>query len=247
MDLSEYIIRRWEELESERRTYEGIWQAIADLVIPHKNQIQNANFVKGGSRRSLQFDSTAEQANILLASTLHATMTSWHENWFYLEVPGIEHDFEVSEWLEQTASAILQVINASNFNEEANELYLDLPAFGTGTMFVEETDDNEIVRFKTLNIGEYAITEDHSGRVDGVWRNVKMTPRQIRQKFDRVPPAIQDILSKDGAGSNQTFDIIHAVFPRTDRNPDKKTADQKPYASVWVFPAGQDRPPQQRL
>ena len=219
MEKFDYIKKRYNEMSSNRGTWEDHWQEILDYVMPRKADIVTKR-ISGDKRTEVLFDSTAITANNLLAASLQGTLTSPSRQWFYLKIRNqeINADREVQLYLEDSAKRMYDVFNQTNFNTEVHELYLDLCSIGTGCLFVEEGNkgfDEDLIHFQTLHISEFYIHENVAGYIDTLYRKYKLTARQAVQEFgeDNVGPKILECASMK---PDKKFNFIHAVEPRED-------------------------------
>ena len=219
MEKFDYIKKRYNEMSSNRGTWEDHWQEILDYVMPRKADIVTKR-ISGDKRTEVLFDSTAITANNLLAASLQGTLTSPSRQWFYLKIRDeeVNEDREVQLYLEDSAKRMYDVFNQTNFNTEVHELYLDLCSIGTGCLFVEEGNkgfDEDLIHFQTLHISEFYIHENVSGYIDTLYRKYKLTARQAVQEFgeDNVGPKILECASMK---PDKKFNFIHAVEPRED-------------------------------
>ena len=219
MEKFDYIKKRYNEMSSNRGTWEDHWQEILDYVMPRKADIVTKR-ISGDKRTEVLFDSTAITANNLLAASLQGTLTSPSRQWFYLKIRNeeVNEDREVQLYLEDSAKRMYDVFNQTNFNTEVHELYLDLCSIGTGCLFVEEGNkgfDEDLIHFQTLHISEFYIHENVAGYIDTLYRKYKLTARQAVQEFgeDNVGPKILECASMK---PDKKFNFIHAVEPRED-------------------------------
>ena len=219
MEKFDYIKKRYNEMSSNRGTWEDHWQEILDYVMPRKADIVTKR-ISGDKRTEVLFDSTAITANNLLAASLQGTLTSPSRQWFYLKIRDeeVNEDREVQLYLEDSAKRMYDVFNQTNFNTEVHELYLDLCSIGTGCLFVEEGNkgfDEDLIHFQTLHISEFYIHENVAGYIDTLYRKYKLTARQAVQEFgeDNVGPKILECASMK---PDKKFNFIHAVEPRED-------------------------------
>jgi hypothetical protein len=138
------------------------------------------------------------------------------------------------EWLESATDVMYQAFQRSNFQEQVHELYHDLITFGTGVMFVESDEDNQ-VRFGTRHISECYVSEDDQGRVDTVYRKFKMPARAAAMRFgeDVLSQRMKKALAEDPYSE---VTIIHVVRPREDRDVTKEDTLNKPYLSCYIDP-----------
>ena len=92
--------------------------------------------------------------------------------------------------------------------------------------------NEDLIKFSTRHIDEVYIAENDKGRIDTIYRRFKLSARAIVQKFgDKVS---QDILTMAKKDPYQEIEIIHAVYPRTDFNPNKKDKKNMPFESVYM-------------
>ena len=234
------IIRRFEQLKGERSVWEQHWQEISDYVIPRRGDFigSPAGLTagrSGGAKRTEQiFDATAPWALEQLASGLHGMLSGPAVRWFQLraEDERLNQIDSVRRWLEAASLHLFNVFNkpAANFPAQAHELYLDLAAFGTAVMLVE--DQGGTVRYRTRHLGECHIAESASGRVDTLYRHWAWTARQAVQAFgERMPDQIARMAETE---PQRQFMFVHAVFPRTERRIGSELKTDKPFASVYV-------------
>lgn len=89
--------------------------------------------------------------------------------------------------------------------------------------------------FKVIPAGEYVLDTDDKGEVDTFMYRTRMSARQIIQKFGEevVPSHVKTAASNSGTAVTAFFDVIHAVFPRTERTFGRLDSLNMPWASVW--------------
>lgn len=205
------IVDRVQKLKGDRITFEEHWQELADYIQPNKNDIQV--FQTTGSKRNTHlYDSSAIQANNLLASALHGMLTSPTNPWFGLSSGDekIDKMDNVRFWLQKTEKLIFNVLNNSNFQTEMHEVYLDLGCFGTSALSIEE-DDELFVRFSAKHIREIYVQENARGEIDEVYRSFKYTAQQIVNEYgiENVSKKVRDCYEK---GVSDKFELIHCIY-----------------------------------
>ena len=234
-ETAQILLKRLDSLVVQRQTWESHWQEVADYVVPRKADVTK-NRSAGDKRSELVFDGTAIHAAELLAASLHGMLTNGSTSWFSLRYSARElnGDDEAMEWLQSVEDVMYQAFNRSNFQEQIAELYLDLVTFGTAVMFVDKDEDQQ-VRFSTRHIRECFLSEDAKGRVDTVYRKFKMPARAAMQRFgdEKFDNKIQQKAAKN---PYEEITLVHAVFPREERDATKVTAENKPFASVYIEP-----------
>ena len=234
-EMAMNLLNRLSTLETQRMTWEHHWQEVADYIVPRKADITKKRS-PGDKRQELIFDGTAIHSAELLSASLHGMLTNASTPWFSLRYRDTETDEmdAAKEWLESATDVMYQAFQRSNFQEQVHELYHDLITFGTGVMFVESDEDNQ-VRFGTRHISECYVSEDDQGRVDTVYRKFKMPARAAAMRFgeDVLSQRMTKALAEDPYSE---VTIIHVVRPREDRDVTKEDTLNKPYLSCYIDP-----------
>jgi hypothetical protein len=241
---AEQILRRWQTLRSRRANVDEVQQELADYIIPRKAVITEhhggsaVGRVEGEELTEHVWDSTAIRANELLAARIQGALTSPSIRWFSLKTRDarMNEQYAVRRWLNDVEDRMYLALRQSNFNAEMGEVYLDLGALGTGAMLIEseETDEgNRGFWFRALAPGTYCIAEDSRGRVDTLFRIIKMTLRQCAQQFsvDALPQAWREQLDREPDAERE---VLHAIQSRRVDNPKRKDVLHFPVASVFL-------------
>lgn len=229
----EEIIKRVDKLDAERRNFANFWQDVSKYVIPRKSYITRTK-TSGRKYDFDVYDSTAIQANLVLAAGLHSYLTNPNSRWFSLRIQDEElnKSAEVKEWLSDTEDRMFNILNASNFNQQIHELYLDMGCFGTGCMY-EEPDPTDGVRFYTRDISEIYLVENEREQVDTVYRKFTLTASQAYEKWgDQAGEVVKKHYDKKDFEKKTTF--IHCVSPRHERDITKDSADNMPFESIYI-------------
>ena len=231
-DLTKGLLSRYEKLEGQRQNWETHWQEVADYMQPRKADVTKQR-ARGDKRMEQVFDSSPIQAVELLAASLHGMLTNPSTPWFTLRFKDedIDNEDEAKLWLESSTDAMYTAFNRSNFQQEIFELYHDLITFGTAAMFIEE-DNDDIIKFSTRHINEVFIAENDKGRIDTIYRKFKISARAAIQKFGESVSA--DVQTKAKKNPYDEVEILHAVYPRLEFNPNKKDKGNMPFESVYM-------------
>lgn len=223
-------IDRLGQMKSLRSTWETHWQEVLDYVVPRKADVNRTRFP--GDRRNLNlYDSSAEQSNELLAGALHSMLTNPTNLWFELTTGNqvLDNEDDVRTWLKETAEVMFNVMNNSNFQTEMHEVYIDLGSIGTACLSIEE-DPEHIVRFASRFMGQIYVSENNLGRIDTVYREFKWKVRQAMQEWGEVPA-----LRRYKNSPEHEIEILHAVYPRMERDTAKKNPANMRFASDYVI------------
>jgi len=227
------LLDRLSSLEGARESWEEHWQDVADYIVPRKADFTRTRSA-GDKRMDKIYDGTAIHASELLSASIHGMLTSASTNWFNLcfmdnQLQSVD---KAKEWLEGVEQVMYAHFHRSNFQEQIHELYHDLITFGTGVLYVESTDVG--FRFETRHISECFLAEDAQGRVDTVYRKYKMSVRSAQKLFGEGASTRINKLMKQNP--HEDIEIVHVVMPRDERDIEKLTAENKPFASIYIDP-----------
>lgn len=235
--LAKSVLERWERMKTDRSTYERNWQDIRDLVRPSAADF-NRQTTPGDSRSDSIYDGTAKQASEELAGAVHSHLTNPVDRWFGLAVEdmdAIADDPDALAWLELVADIIYQEYAhaRSRFSPSIREAYLDVVAFGTCILNQEWNAKTGHLLFRTFSLASNYLDINSDGDIDVDFRHMKWDKRQLEQAFgfDALPRKVQEERT-----ASTKWDVLHAVYPREDRDMKKVDDKNMPYASVWVLP-----------
>ena len=226
------ILKQYEKLVTRRRSYEALWREIANYVFPRRiNALETRS--PGQDQTELLFDSTAIFANEVLSAAIQSGMTNQAMRWFDLRLRDeqLNEDDETASWLEDSTTRMLLAFRQSNLNSELHELYLDLGAFGVGSMLIEESKKDGGLLFRTIPVGEFVIDEDEAGQVDALYYEFHYSVRTAvaRWGINSLSEDTQKLMETD---PYRDLVFIHAIFPREKRTKFGQRA--MPWASVFL-------------
>ena len=235
-DRAEEIIRRFNRLKGDRGTLEQNLQEVAERVIPRKSWV-TVEYVKGQKRDPRMYDSTAVFANQYMASGLYAHLTPPNQRWFGLKArnKALNDSENVRRWFMETTRILHEELAASNYDNEINELYLDIGWCGTPCLEVRQGKET-LFNFKNHNISEYVIAENSEGKVDTVIRKFKYSARQAVQEWgiENLSEEVQKAY-REPKDIDKEFEFIHSITPREEHSKSfPATKNRQPIASEWL-------------
>jgi len=232
--IASKLLDRLSSLEEQRESWEDHWQDVADYIVPRKADFTRTRSA-GDKRMDKIYDGTAIHASELLSASIHGMLTSASTNWFNLCYMNFQLTLidEAKEWLEEVEAIMYAHFHRSNFQEQIHELYHDLITFGTGVIYVESNPETGF-RFETRHISECFLAEDSEGRVDTVYRKYKMSVRSAQKLFGEEASSRINKLMK--SNPHEEIEIVHVVMPRDERDIEKLSSENKPFASIYIDP-----------
>lgn len=235
------LARRHAALLEQRRPWEGAWRDLAGHFLPTRYRGEGDERGADKILNGKLVDSTGILAMRTLAAGLQGGMTSPARPWFRLgmEDERLAQTHGVREWMDEVAKRMRSIFHRSNFYNAVHTLYAELGAFGTAYM-MELADFNDGFRFIPFTAGEYCLDINERQRVDVVFRRFRMTARQLVREFGpgRLPSYVLDGTKAADGRRTEQYAVVHAVYPRNDRDPARKDNVNKPFASVYWLEGG---------
>lgn len=222
---AEKLLRRYETLKASRHNWESYWQELSEYFVPEKDDVYGCRY--GGEKKfSKLYDSTSIHSTEMLASSLHGMLTNPSSTWHGLSTGNValDADPDVQEYLQDCTRIMIDTLNASNFQEEIHETYMDLVGIGTTVLDIEEDENTDVRFFSNPIYGNY-ISENAQGIVDTVFRDIDhWSLRNIVEKF-----GVNKVFSIEGFKERHDKDpdekdkIVYAIYP-DEKNKGKFTA-----------------------
>jgi len=244
-NLATEILRRHDTLERMREPFESRWQEVCEFVAwrrdPVKPPKRSSDPIKPSRRGVRAFNSTAVRALQVWADGMRGYLVSPTLRWFRLVMADrrLNEHPDIKAWLEEVEDALYSVFAHSNFYEAMAEYFYDAGSIGTATMFIEEDVARGEVLFTIQSPWSVCIAEDARGRVDTIYRDVRLTARQAVGLFG-ADDLDARIVQAAEQRPDQTFQFVHAVYPNAKGQPGYVPGLGKPWASVWVCTTGRE-------
>lgn len=179
-------------------------------------------------------DNHATQANKTLASGLLSGMTSPSRPWFRLTVEDVAMDTVpgIREWLDEVQKRMVEIMNNSNIYSSFYNAYEELGQFGTSCFLILE-DFESVIRCRSFTAGEYYLSIDSRGRVNGFARQFWMTVGQMVQEFglESCSPQVQMLFANNQPDA--WIQVSHLIEENKTRIPGKMDYKNKKYRSAY--------------
>lgn len=224
------------QVTNERSPWEPVWRDVSDFIMPNRLRfhLTQQNQPNTSRLNGKIINPVGPQSLNILKSGMHSGITSPARPWFRLTTPDPEMaEFgPVSQWLHVVTNRMMTVFHRSNLYRILPTMYGDCAAFGTASATVHE-DARDVIRISTDPIGSFKLACDDRGVVDTKVRELRLTVRQLVQKFGI------DNVSKEVAGkyNNRNYetavDVLHFTFPNPNFKADSPLPKFMRYASVW--------------
>jgi hypothetical protein len=234
------LLMRWVQMKTERSSWWAQWQEISTYVIPWSGRYFRQDRDKGGRRNNNIYDNTGIRALRTLGAGLMAGATSPARPWFRLGThdPALNQAQPVKLWLNDAGQRMHTIFQKSNTYRALHQVYEEEGAFGTGASIVQP-DFNSVIHHYPLTTGEYAIATDWQGKVTTLYREFEKKVSEIVQEFgiENCSPTVQSLYS---TGQLEAWvPIMHAIEPRSDRDPSKRDARNMEWGSYYFELSGE--------
>ena len=210
------LLRRYRGARERRRRWESLWQACYDHALPHR-QSALGDAAPGVGASPTLYDGTAPDAVDQLAASMVAQLTPPWARWFDLAAGSDLDDTEkadIAPILEQTAEVLRTAFAGSNFAVEIHQCYMDLVTIGTACLAFEEAPPGEpsAFRFAAVPMADVALDEGPSGRLDTVFRSVRLSLSALRERYPGavLPP---DLEARTAREPDLDLSVLDCVVP----------------------------------
>lgn len=227
---------RYQKLKQDRTEWDQTWRDIQDFLLPRKGR-----FLSRGDRPDQDagktspkiVDATATRALRTLSAGMQGGLTSPARPWFKLDLydQDLVENERVKQWLHTVQQRLYTAFSQSNFYTVSHNLYTELGAFGTASVY-EAASNNSYIHFRPQTVGEYFLAANQEGVVDTYFRWFWKTVRQVAQMFgkDKLSLRTQSLLDRS---PDEHIQVVHMVFPRDDFDPRNLDASGMPWGSVY--------------
>lgn len=179
-------------------------------------------------------DSTPRRAYRTLKAGLMSGLSSPSRPWFKLKLQNAADNDrpEVQAWLSECQRRLYEVLTASNAYNALMQCYGDLGLFGVYGGVVRFSPDN-IIHVQSFPVGSFLIAEDEEGRVDTLHWQLKMTVRQLVEKFgvENVSHRVKNLWERNAL--NDRIEVMAAIEPRFTKDPMAWRAQDMPNAVYY--------------
>ena len=232
--LRERCEKRYTALKSERDSnWLPEWKELGDFISPRSGRWNNSDTNDGKRRDQKIINPQATFAARTLGAGMHTGMTNPASPWvkFGTPDPGLMEFGPVKDWLFAAEKSMREVMARSNLYSVLPNRYSEEGIFGTAPMVVMP-DDSDLLRSYPLAVGSYMLANNSRNQVDTLYRDFRMTARQMEQQFgkSKMDTASRNLLSSK---PDAWIDICHGIEPNDTREKGRKDNINMPFRSVY--------------
>ena len=220
--IAKTYLQRYEKARSHRLLFESLFDECYEYALPQREGFTKTS---AGQRRDDRiFDETAVVGVQEFASRLQNGICPNFARWADF-VAGSEVDKSQAESidneLDEVTEYVFEIIQNSNFGQEAHESFLDL-AVGTGCLLVEEGDAVNPVRFNAVPLPQIVLENGPDDRIDHVYRERELRCKDLPIAYPKaiLPPVITDRMMNSPDRKVKIIEVVCRLYdkPNVERN-----------------------------
>ena len=239
--LRERLEKRHSRLKNERDSnWLTEWKELGDFISPRSGR-WNITDTNSGKRRDQKIiNPRASFAARTLGAGMHTGMTNPAAPWvkFGTPDPGLMEFAPVKAWLFAVEKSMREVMARSNLYSVLPNRYAEEGVFGTAPMIVLP-DDDDLFRCYPLPVGGYMLANNSRNQVDTIYRDFRMTARQLEQQFGKASMS-QTARTLADNNPEAWVDVVHAIEPNDMREPGRQDNQNMAFRSVY-WESGSDK------
>ena len=231
----ERLNKRLEQLKAERSSFEPHWRELSEYISPRTSRfLSDGSSNKGDKKNQKIINNTATLAARTLNSGMMSGLTSPSRPWFKLTVsdPDMMEYGPVKSWLWFCEQVMHDVFSKSNLYNTLQKVYESLGIYGTSALAIFE-DDERGIHCHAFAVGSYYLAVSSKGQVDTIYREFRMTVRQLAQEFgeDALSDTVKSLYQNNSL--EDQIEVVHAIERNTNTESGKLTKQNKQFISVY--------------
>lgn len=206
-------LKRLGALEADAQSWIDHWKDISSHILPRSRFSVLSDTQQGGQRKHRAIvNNAAGMALRTAVSGMVSGLTSPSRPWrrLGLQDPEAAESATARSVLHAMESRLELATSKSNVYQALAALYLDLLAFGTGCIFVDE-DDEDLWRAYHLAVGTYYLACGSRGVPDTLYRVLAFTVSQLVEKFGEANCSARVLNMFKSGRLDDRVEVVHVV------------------------------------
>ena len=235
--LVDKILSHFESLQAIRKPWASTVEDVLKYIVPGRSSMQVTTDINTYTIDKDSMDGTARTSSYLMANGLLGNVCSQRARWFKLtpELPQYGKIPGLNQWLDTVQDTFYHIMGTGNFYAGAWQVFLDASHSGLGSMFIGEDKIEKTMNFRAFAPKGSYISTNADNKIDTYFHHFTLSGRDIVAEYGKDVDLPEDFINHTNSKPFQRYEIIHAIFPRKDRDIYKIDSLNKPYASVHVL------------
>lgn len=215
----ENLISQYEQLKSKRTAFDSVYTDINKFFTPHRGTYI-IDETPGTMTDARTIHPSCLDVVEKLASRIDTDLTNLALNKLNITVTDdkIGSIDSIRVFADTVSNKMREVFvsSASGWQQQNVMSTFDIVSLGTGCITVEETDKYPFVRFKAKHISRLYVTESYEGMIDGVYEYMKVSLRNLLQKFElnQLSEQLRDKATSNNI--NDDVEVLRVTIPSKD-------------------------------
>jgi len=209
------LMEREAKAQARKDEWRSIYEDCYEFALPQRNLYSGyyEGKVAGKGKMARVFDSTAIHATQRFANRLQAGLFPPYKQWCRLEpgsaIPEDDRD-AAQDALDKYNVRMFDTLRQTNFDLAMGEFLMDL-AVGTAVMMITPGDESTPIRFNSIPQYLVAIEEGPYGRIDNVYRKLRVKAEAVPAEFRDVKMTVelQDAIART---PEKDLDLVDAII-----------------------------------
>ncbi len=236
------VQRRFDIMKREKSPWTSVYNVLARYILGRQNFTTSQTLNPEDYFDPLIFDDTAQNANHLLASSnVGALWPNGAKSFKILPPMDMKGEYDDTEEIKTYFEFVTKTIADTMDNPKAGflttleEYFIEQGALGTSAIFVEEKDDPTLpVLYRPISARDIYIDTAPNGNVDTVYISRRMSLLDIYKEYGASALNEAELKMMYNATDINRQEIVIAIEPRLDYNPESSAAKDFPYSSCHV-------------
>lgn len=235
----EELMSIYGSLSQDKGNWDSYYQTLADYLIPQDEVFNRSHGDVGGQTRELKvYDNAPERIlDRFVAGMMNLTVPR-SKKWALVKpITAADTDTKEDRFFESVTDTLTTSRNRtqSGFYLAVYEAYKSLGVYGQFAMLIDKAKDG-LPRYRFIHPSRFVFAMDYTGKLDMFFQMLRpMTLRQCIQQFglDNLSHRMRED-AKDVRKQNTKYEILHAVLPNKDYDPDRWDYAGKPFISYYI-------------
>ena len=234
------ILRRYQELKKEQYNWFIHYQVLSEYFLTRKADF-TCNFVPGMFLNRDLYDSTGcKAANVMSGCLLGMLWPEGEKNFVLQLARNIPDTKENRDFINEQSARLLEQMNhpEAGLTLALNEYMRDSVVFGTAGVGVFDSPKHEnyeaFFLFQPWDVKRTTIEEGPNGLVNRVYYLTEKSLEQVVLEFGIENVSMRTRDAYKNGSRDIKVNVLHAIEPRYDRDPDGASTFDMPVTSVYI-------------
>ena len=236
-EVANKVLTHFESLKAERDPWADAVEEVMQYISPSRASMTVDTETRTYDLDTTSKNGTARASSYLMANGLLGNVCSQRSKWFKIapELPEQRDIRGVPQWIEYVEDTFYHMLATGNFYSNVWQAFLDASHCGLASMIIEGDKVERTFNFRTFAPKGSYIATNAKNQVDTYFHHYTLTAKDIMNEYKGDTTLPEDFLDMAKNKPFRRFEVIHAIFPRKDRDIYKIDSMNKAYASVHVL------------